>query len=214
MQAGFLSHSRIIKHHTPKLERMNYTQKIKKIILHRTVNSSAQSTFNSFNRGSKPYGTHFVVDKDGKIYQTANLNANSYSVGIEVVGMPLDKNGKPTEKENEAHVLRFLSYGLNNIDTPLLTLLNDIKADKITEKNDTGNTFIDQYLNMLGGLIKNYYPKGERVVLNTDPAYEKYRMLAKVDYVSPRFYTAKNPQHFDANILNPRDKPADGIYHA
>ena len=64
--------------------------------MHRTVNSSAQSTFNSFNRGSKPYGTYFVVDKDGKIYQTANLNANSYSVGIEVVGMPLDKNGKPT----------------------------------------------------------------------------------------------------------------------
>ena len=72
--------------------------------MHRTVNSSAQSTFNSFNRGSKPYGTYFVVDKDGKIYQTANLNkltihagnANPYSVGIEVVGMPLDKNGKPT----------------------------------------------------------------------------------------------------------------------
>ena len=124
------------------------------------------------------------------------------------------RSNKSFRQENEAHVLRFLSYGLNNIDTPLLTLLNDIKADKITEKNDTGNTFIDQYLNMLGGLIKNYYPKGERVVLNTDPAYEKYRMLAKVDYVSPRFYTAKNPQHFDANILNPRDKPADGIYHA
>ncbi|WP_333614707.1 LysM peptidoglycan-binding domain-containing protein [Psychrobacter sp.] len=104
MQAGFLTHSRIIKHHTPKLERRNYAQEIKKIILHRTVNSSAQSTFNSFNRGSKPYGTHFVVDKDGKIYQTANLNkltihagnANPYSVGIEVVGMPLDKNGKST----------------------------------------------------------------------------------------------------------------------
>ncbi|MGP5193852.1 LysM peptidoglycan-binding domain-containing protein [Psychrobacter celer] len=104
MQAGFLTHSRIIKHHTPKLERRNYTQEIRKIILHRTVNSSAQSTFNSFSRGSKPYGTHFVVDKDGKIYQTANLNkltihagnANPYSVGIEVVGMPLDKNGKPT----------------------------------------------------------------------------------------------------------------------
>ncbi|WP_435950798.1 LysM peptidoglycan-binding domain-containing protein [Psychrobacter sp. DM8] len=104
MQAGFLTHSRIIKHHTPKLERRDYTQEIRKIILHRTVNSSAQSTFNSFSRGSKPYGTHFVVDKDGKIYQTANLNkltihagnANPYSVGIEVVGMPLDKNGKPT----------------------------------------------------------------------------------------------------------------------
>ena len=103
MQVGFLTHSRIIKHHTPKLERRNYTQEIKKIILHRTVNSSAQSTFNSFNI-SPYYGTHFVVDKDGKIYQTANLNkltihagnANPYSVGIEVVGMPLDKNGKPT----------------------------------------------------------------------------------------------------------------------
>ena len=104
MQSGFLSHVRIKKHHTPKLERRDYTQQIKKIILHRTVNSSAQSTFNSFNRGLKPYGTHFVVDKDGEIYQTANLNkltihagnANPYSVGIEVVGMPLDKNGKST----------------------------------------------------------------------------------------------------------------------
>ncbi|WP_265089684.1 N-acetylmuramoyl-L-alanine amidase [Psychrobacter okhotskensis] len=73
-------------------------------MLHRTVNSSDQSTFNFFNRGSKPYGTYFVVDKDGKIYQTANLNkltihagnANPYSVSIEVAGLSYDKNGKQT----------------------------------------------------------------------------------------------------------------------
>ncbi len=127
----------------------------------------------------------------------------------------MTRDGKKSyRQENEAHILRFLSYGLNNIDTSLITLLNNIKADKITEDNDTGNTFIDQYLNMLGRLIKGYYPKGERVVLNTDPAYEKYRMLAKVDYVSPSFYAAKNPQHFDASLLDPRDKPADGTYNA
>ena len=124
------------------------------------------------------------------------------------------RSNKSFRQENEAHVLRFLSYGINNIDTPLITLLNDIKADRMTEDNDTGNTFIDQYLNMLGRLIKGYYPKGERVVLNTDPAYEKYRMLAKVDYVSPSFYSAKNPQHFDASLVNPRDIPADGTYQA
>ncbi|WP_352288086.1 LysM peptidoglycan-binding domain-containing protein [Psychrobacter sp. GW64-MNA-CIBAN-0177] len=115
MRSGFLTHSRIIKHHTPKLERRNYTNKIKKIILHRTVNSSAQSTFNSFNSGSKPYGTHFVVDKDGKIYQTANLNkltihagnANPYSVGIEVVGMPLARDGKTTMGTKDRPVVRW-----------------------------------------------------------------------------------------------------------
>lgn len=50
------------------------------------------------------YGTHFVVGKDGAITQTANLSKitwhcagwNSKSVGIEVVGFALDKNGKPT----------------------------------------------------------------------------------------------------------------------
>ncbi|MBE0407711.1 hypothetical protein ACT3TI_12740 [Psychrobacter sp. AOP22-C1-22] len=126
----------------------------------------------------------------------------------------IGKSNKSFRQENEAHVLRFLSYGINNIDTPLTTLLNNIKVNKIIEKNDTGNSYIDQYLNMLGRLIKGYYPKGEKVVANTDSAYEKYRMLAKVDYINPNFYAAKNPQHFDASILNPRGKLADGTYHA
>ncbi len=112
MQAGFLTHSRIIKHHTPKLERKEFSQKMKYIVLHRTVNDSAQSTFNSFNT-SPYYGTHFIVGKDGAIYQTANLNkrtvhagnANPYSVGIEVVGWPLARDGKPTlgTKERPVH---------------------------------------------------------------------------------------------------------------
>ena len=112
MQAGFLTHSRIKKHHTPKLERKDFSQKMKYIVLHRTVNGSAKSTFSSFNT-SPYYGTHFVVGKDGTIYQTANLNkrtvhagnVNPYSVGIEVVGWPLAKDGKPTlgTKERPVH---------------------------------------------------------------------------------------------------------------
>ena len=127
----------------------------------------------------------------------------------------MTKEGEKSDRqENEAHVLRFLSYGINNIDTPLLTILTDIHAGNVSEDNDTGDDYVDQYLNMLGRLIKGNYPKGVAVVANTDPIYEKNRMLAKVDYISPSFYAANNPQQFDTSIFDPSNKPTDGIYHA
>lgn len=101
---------RIELHRVTELETVAFsdpTADIDKVVFHRTVTTSAESTFNSFEtpRGGTHYGTHFVVGRDGTIYQTASLNYktnhvanghNSNSIGIEVVGMPVDANGNQT----------------------------------------------------------------------------------------------------------------------
>lgn len=48
------------------------------LVLHRTVSSTARSSLNAFARG---IGTHFLIDKDGTIYQTASLLQKTYHVG-------------------------------------------------------------------------------------------------------------------------------------
>ncbi|MDA8455496.1 N-acetylmuramoyl-L-alanine amidase [Acidovorax sp. GBBC 3334] len=51
------------------------------IIVHQTGASTAQSSFNSY-KGSSPNGAHFLIDKDGTIYQTASLYRKTYHVGF------------------------------------------------------------------------------------------------------------------------------------
>ncbi|AIL45364.1 MULTISPECIES: N-acetylmuramoyl-L-alanine amidase [Elizabethkingia] len=111
---GFIEHARVMKNHVTVIEHGNFKDSkasIQKIVLHRTAGGTTQACINAFKGGRKNkkggidyYGTHFVVGKDGAITQTANLSKitwhcagwNSKSVGIEVVGFALDKNGKPT----------------------------------------------------------------------------------------------------------------------
>jgi RHS repeat-associated protein len=98
---GMTSNSNITLNRIPKLERHPIST-VNSIILHRTVSSSAASTLSSF--ASRGVGTHFLVGKDGTIYQTASLNSatshlresqikkgfenikNNTAIGIEVVG--------------------------------------------------------------------------------------------------------------------------------
>ncbi|MGQ4661467.1 N-acetylmuramoyl-L-alanine amidase [Lysobacter sp. F6437] len=48
------------------------------IVMHRTVSSTARSSLNAFRRG---IGTHFLIGKDGLIYQTASLLEKTHHVG-------------------------------------------------------------------------------------------------------------------------------------
>ncbi|MBD3907160.1 N-acetylmuramoyl-L-alanine amidase [Chryseobacterium muglaense] len=114
IEDGFIKHSRVTKNHVIVIEQTNFKDSkssIQKIILHRTAGGTTQACINAFKSGRKNkkegidhYGTHFIVGKDGVITQTANLSKvtwhcagwNSKSVGIEVVGFAIDKNGKPT----------------------------------------------------------------------------------------------------------------------
>lgn len=54
--------------------------KVNGVIVHQTGAKKASSTFNSYaNKGAK--GAHFLIDKDGTIYQTAALNMTTVHVG-------------------------------------------------------------------------------------------------------------------------------------
>ena len=114
VENGFINHSRILKDHIKIIEHGNFKNaktSIQKIILHRTAGSTTEACKTAFKNGRKNksggidhYGTHFIVGKDGKIHQTADLGKitwhckgwNSKAIGIEVVGCAIDKNGKCT----------------------------------------------------------------------------------------------------------------------
>ena len=80
------------------------------VVLHRTASSTGKSTMNAFKQGrdGTNYGTHFLIDENGNITQTASLNKytlhvgktkkpyypkNINSIGIEVVGSHSEKTG-------------------------------------------------------------------------------------------------------------------------
>lgn len=50
------------------------------VIVHQTGGATAQSTFNSYQQSI--YGAHFLIDKDGTIYQTASLYRRTNHVGL------------------------------------------------------------------------------------------------------------------------------------
>lgn len=53
---------------------------IKGIIVHQTGGASAKSSLDSYN-AKKANGAHFLIDKDGTIYQTASLFRQTWHVG-------------------------------------------------------------------------------------------------------------------------------------
>ncbi|MGO1473889.1 MAG: hypothetical protein ACTHWC_03215 [Psychrobacter sp.] len=119
----------------------------------------------------------------------------------------MTNNGDKSDRyENEAHILRFLSYGINNqTNKSLIEILNDIKSKKFNRPHDTDNKNIDKYLDKYASLIDGFYPKGEAIVKNTAPAFEKMYVLAKNNYVNPNFCSALDPEQYDPNSFDIRD---------
>jgi predicted chitinase len=137
---GFFINPKISIDRVLVLEQDKFTDPLKLdgIILHRTVTKTTSSTISAFKAGRKNkkgkviyYGTHFIVGKDGVITQTANLNYktnhctgwNSKSVGIEVVGMPVDIDGNSTVKDSEIVTWETLTDEQNKSVVCLLKLL-------------------------------------------------------------------------------------------
>ena len=50
------------------------------IVVHQTGGATAQSTFNSYQQSV--HGAHFLIDKDGTVYQTASLHSRTNHVGL------------------------------------------------------------------------------------------------------------------------------------
>jgi LysM repeat protein len=75
----------IIDTETMKLKPRNYFQDIYHkdcIILHFTAGSTAKSAYNTFNKPKSHIATPFILDTDGKIYQTYDPKYWSYHIGI------------------------------------------------------------------------------------------------------------------------------------
>lgn len=66
------------------------------VIVHQTGGADARSTFNSYLSAS-PNGAHFLIDKDGSIYQTASLFKVTHHVGRLRARCILENRCSPTE---------------------------------------------------------------------------------------------------------------------
>lgn len=76
---GVISDSRIINSISPYIEH-GPMPVVQGIIVHQTDSSTASSSLNSY-RNPKANGAHFLIDKDGTIYQTASVTRKTYHVG-------------------------------------------------------------------------------------------------------------------------------------
>lgn len=77
--AGIINNSRIKLALNPSIERGDMV-KVTGIIVHQTGAPNSSSTFNSYAR-PEANGAHFLIDKDGTIYQTASLRRITWHVG-------------------------------------------------------------------------------------------------------------------------------------
>ncbi|WP_240754345.1 N-acetylmuramoyl-L-alanine amidase [Lampropedia aestuarii] len=75
---GMIDHTRIIKKRYIKIEK-GPMPLIAGIIVHQTDGPTAQSAFNGYTAGKN--GAHFLIDRDGTIYQTASLAQTTWHVG-------------------------------------------------------------------------------------------------------------------------------------
>lgn len=78
-EEGYIDAERIIVKIFKAIERGSLV-KVNGIIVHQTNSPTANSTFNSYkNAGAN--GAHFLIDKEGVIYQTASLFKTTWHVG-------------------------------------------------------------------------------------------------------------------------------------
>lgn len=75
---GILVHGRIVHARQPGLEHGRLAA-VHAMVIHHTASSAASATPSAYRNIEN--GAHFLIVKDGRIYQTANLHARCYHVG-------------------------------------------------------------------------------------------------------------------------------------
>ena len=76
---GMIRSLRVEARRFPSLERGDMPV-VNGIVVHQTGASTAQSTFNSYRDSA--IGAHFLIEKDGRVYQTASLYKRANHVGL------------------------------------------------------------------------------------------------------------------------------------
>lgn len=78
-EQGMIVNAGIMPRRFTQIERQPL-QQVQGIIVHQTGSGSAASTFNSYTHANAK-GAHFLIDKDGTIYQTASIKKRTHHVG-------------------------------------------------------------------------------------------------------------------------------------
>jgi len=125
------------------------------IVVHQTDSSTAQSTFNSYkNKGAN--GAHFLIDKDGTIYQTASLHRVTNHVG------------------------KLQSRCINTLKCSPVELKASRKADKLGStpltRHEAGKIFPNRYpknADSIGiEIMGRAFPNEDKNINNGEPIYE------------------------------------------
>lgn len=96
-KSGRVISSRVTVRIFPNIERGAMTS-INGIVVHQTDASQAQSTFSSYVL-SKPNGAHFLIDKDGAIFQTASVYKIANHVGRIKARCVIENRCSPTDTQ-------------------------------------------------------------------------------------------------------------------
>ena len=89
---GMLTNPRVIPRRFPSIEHGRLLA-VRAIVIHQTDAPTATATFNAYRTGSnRGNGAHFLVDKNGTIYQTASLHMRCYHVGTLIKSKCLEIN--------------------------------------------------------------------------------------------------------------------------
>lgn len=94
---GFVLNARVKRAPRPLIER-GALQRVKGIIVHQTGGSSGASSLSSYAM-QNANGTHFLIDKDGTIFQTASLLRQTSHVGRLRARCVEEHRCSPTELE-------------------------------------------------------------------------------------------------------------------
>lgn len=111
---GMLIDAKVIIKRFARLEHGN-VDAMRAIVLHQTDSPTAAAAFNSY--GSSNKGTHFLIDKNGSIYQTASLHKRCYHVGQLIKSRCLEiKKSRCHDKQIAKVLTRNWVAKLNSID--------------------------------------------------------------------------------------------------
>jgi len=146
------------------------------IVVHQTDTTTAQQTFNSYTVGGN--GAHFLIDKSGKIYQTASLQKRCYHVGRLIKSKCLTINKK----------------NCNSKEMSKIMALRWAKRIIAIDKNERQKNYPDRYpvnsdsvgIEVVGKFIND----------------TKYEDLTAAQNVSLQWLISELYEHFNLNAAN------------
>lgn len=103
----------LMQHLLPSTQYVDKDADKNQIVLHHTAGGSAMSTINYWNSNTERVSVHFIVDRDGTIYQCIPLSKWAYHLYVTSPGNKIDKKFKAINEEYDKHSIgiEIANYG-------------------------------------------------------------------------------------------------------